>query len=375
MAKCEGLRHDRRGNSMLKLGLIGLGEVAQMIHLPILHRLSGLFDLSAAYDPSASVAAAVARRWGIGQLHGSVEALLADAALDAVMVLSPDQFHGHHTRLALTAGKHVLLEKPSCLTRSDLDLTMRAADQVNRVVMVGYMRRYAAGFLAAKAAMRADDPPIYVRVRDVICEGPWYIRQVDQVISANGDIDPALLAESSALRARMLDEVLGADAEPDLRTAYQVLTGLSSHGLSAMRDILGGRPKRVTSASVKRGGTQISALLDYGDFTAIYECLIGDVVRFEAGIEITTAKRRIALEFPTPYLRNLPMWVDVQSSDDDQNQLTRLGPFHHDPFEAELRAFHACMTTGAANRTPLRDSVDDLDLFAEIIGAVARGRA
>lgn len=48
----------------LTLGLIGAGEVAQLIHLPILHQLSDRFDVVSICDPSPSVAQAVGRHWG-----------------------------------------------------------------------------------------------------------------------------------------------------------------------------------------------------------------------------------------------------------------------------------------------------------------------
>lgn len=357
---------------MLRLGLIGLGEVAQLIHLPILQRLGGLYRLAGAFDPSPSVAAAIAGRWNFDRTYDSAEALIASPDIDAVMVLSPDAYHGRHARAALAAGKHVLIEKPCCLAPDDLaELAAVTARHADRVAMVGYMRRFAPAFVEAKKRLPAKSDITYVRVRDVICEGPWYFRQTDGVVVPEGDIPEALLAEGRALRNAQLDAVLGADASAETRTAYTVMTGLSSHSLSAMRDLLGS-PERVIAAEIKHGGTQITALFDYGNFTAIYECMIGDVVRFEAGFEINTRWNRIAFEYPTPYIRNLPMTLELQASTDDDNTVTRLGPFHRDPFEVELRAFHAAATEGGENRTPPAESMADLKLFADIIKAAGR---
>lgn len=357
---------------MIKLGLIGLGEVAQLIHLPILQRLGGLCQLAGAFDPSPSVAAAIAARWSIARTFESAEALIASPDIDAVMVLSPDAYHGRHARAALAAGKHVLIEKPCCLTPADLtELAEVAAGHADRVAMVGYMRRFAPAFLEAKKRLPPKGDITYVRVRDVICEGPWYFRQSDDVVVPQGDIPETLIAEGRDLRNAMLDVVLGAAATAEMKTAYTVMTGLSSHSLSAMRDLLGS-PDRVIAAEIKQGGTQITALFDYGTFTALYECMIGDVVRFEAGFEINTRWSRIAFEYPTPYIRNLPMTLEVQQSSDDDNTVTRLGPFHLDPFEVELRAFHEAIANGGENRTPPAESMADLRLFAEIIRAARR---
>lgn len=354
---------------MLKLGLIGLGEVAQLIHLPILQRLGELYRLAGAFDPSPSVAAAVAGRWSIARIFESAEALIASPDIDAVLVLSPDAYHGRHARAALAAGKHVLIEKPCCLALDDLaELAKVAAAHADRVAMVGYMRRFAPAFLEAKKRLPPKSDITYVRVRDVICEGPWYFRQTDSVIVPRDDIPGALLTEGRDLRTSMLDAALGPDASAETRTAYTVMTGLSSHSLSAMRDLLG-TPDRVIAAEIKQGGTQITALFDYGNFTAVYECMIGDVVRFEAGFEINSRWNRIAFEYPTPYIRNLPMTLELQHSSDDDNSVTRIGPFHRDPFEVELRAFHKAITEGGENRTPPAESMADLKLFIDIIKA------
>ncbi len=356
---------------MLRLGLIGLGEVAQLIHLPLLQRLGDRFALAGAYDPSPSVAAAIQQRWNIGRLFATPEEMIASSEIDAVLVMSPDQYHGRHARAALAAGKHVLVEKPCCLTQGDLAELDATAVASGRVAMVGYMRRYAPAFVEAKARLPDASDITYVRVRDIICEGPWFFQQTDRVVTPQDDIPAGLIDESRALRKAMIAEVCGADAPTDRVTAYSVLTGLSSHSLSAMRDLLG-VPQRVIAAEIKQGGAQITALFDYGHFTALYECMIGDVVRFEAGFEINTRTGRLAFEYPTPYIRNLPMTLDIQTSTEKDNVLTKLGPFYQDPFDAELRAFHAAATQGGENRTPPSDSKADLALFEAIIKAATR---
>jgi predicted dehydrogenase len=356
---------------MLNLGLVGLGEVAQLIHLPVLQRLGDLYRLAGAYDPSPSVARAVSGRWGIGRIFESVEEMVASPDIDALLIMSPDQYHGIHARAALNRGKHVLIEKPCCLTRDDLLSLDAVAGQAHSVAMVGYMRRFAPAFLAAKKRFPDLADITYVRVRDVICEGPWYFQQTDRVVTPQDDIPADLIDEGRRLRDSMMEAVLGQGVPTEFHKAYSVLTGLSSHSLSAMRDLLGS-PNRVIAAEIKQGGAQITAMFDYGHFTAIYECMIGDVVRFEAGFEINTRYDRLAFEYPTPYIRNLPMVLDIQNSTETGNSLTRLGPFHQDPFDVELRAFHLAATQGGENRTPPLESMADLDLFAAIIAAARK---
>jgi myo-inositol 2-dehydrogenase/D-chiro-inositol 1-dehydrogenase len=314
----------------------------------------------------------VSDHWKIEKRYPTSDALFADPDLDAVLILSPDQHHGAQARAAIAAGKHVFIEKPACLTGSDLDRLIAAEKASDRVVMVGYMRRFAPAFMAAKAELEAFGPISYVRVRDIICEGPWFFNQTDTVATPDNDISADLIAASRALRKQMMDAMCGADAPAIIRRGYEVMTGLSSHSLSAMRDLLGGSPKRVIGAQLSQGGEQLTALLDYGSFTAVYECLIDDIARFDAGIEVVSKTKRLQFRYNTPYLRNLPMTLEVQESTPTANVVHTHGPFHSDPFQIELEAFHACVVQGAPNRTPPSDSIDDLRLFAEIIEACKR---
>lgn len=60
---------------------------------------------------SAERGASFAQRFGIGRVHDSYEALVADPEVDAVYVASPHSHHRDHALLAIAAGKHVLVEK------------------------------------------------------------------------------------------------------------------------------------------------------------------------------------------------------------------------------------------------------------------------
>lgn len=60
---------------------------------------------------------AFAARMGLSKAHGSYEALVADPDLDVIYVATPHNLHLESVRLALEAGKHVLVEKPMALNR------------------------------------------------------------------------------------------------------------------------------------------------------------------------------------------------------------------------------------------------------------------
>ncbi len=80
---------------------------------------------------------------------------LADAALDAVLIATPDWLHAGQAIAALTAGKHVLLEKPLALGIADARAVLAARAAAGRVLRLGYVLR-AAPFYAAMRKAVAD---------------------------------------------------------------------------------------------------------------------------------------------------------------------------------------------------------------------------
>ena len=131
------------------VGIVGCGEVTQIVHLPTLGQLPEQFTPVAPCDASAQVLHAVGERWGIADRTLDYRELCAMPQVDAVLIASPNAFHAAVTLEALRHGKHVLVEKPMCMNLREADEIIAAQGQAERVVQVGYMRRYAPAFLEA----------------------------------------------------------------------------------------------------------------------------------------------------------------------------------------------------------------------------------
>jgi predicted dehydrogenase len=345
----------------VRVGLIGLGEVAQLMHLPLLADDSR-FEIAAVTDVSPSLAAAMARRYGVPRVHGSAEALIADEGIDLILILTPDHLHAAHLTAAIRSGRHVFVEKPVTLTEAELAPILALPRAAGQVVFVGYMRRYARPYLELKRR-RPDLAAIrHVRVRDVIREAPFFVAQTRHVVRAD-DLPSALLAEGKARADAARRTVMG-DCSGDALRAHAVLTGLSSHSFSAMRELLG-PPRGCPWARQHRGETVLAAF-DYGHFTALYEAVIDDVSRFEAGIEITTQTQHFRLTYDTPYIRNLPTRLEITTSTETDTGTEIFGPVYEDPFRLQLDALHEAVVHGAPVKTSIEDAAGDLRLFAEV---------
>lgn len=88
----------------VRLALIGCGRIAQVAHLPAMEKADGV-QLIAVADPSAAVAGEVARRFGVETTCTDAADILADPAVEGVVITAPDRFHFSIARQALEAGK------------------------------------------------------------------------------------------------------------------------------------------------------------------------------------------------------------------------------------------------------------------------------
>ena len=353
----------------LKVGLIGLGEVAQIVHLPVLEALADRFEVTAVCDVSPGLVDLLGHRYNVAGRYHDAAALAADPQVEAVMVLSSDEYHADQTIAGLEYGKHVLVEKPICLTVADAERIIAARDAAGRQVMVGYMRRFAPAFTQAVEEVAGLGPIRYARVRNIIGQNRLIIEQTST--THRFDDAPAAAVADRAVRARdQVNEAIG-EATPDLVAAYRLLCGLGSHDLSAMRELLG-VPERVIAASHWHGGRFLTALLAYPGFGLTFEMGIDDQRRFDAHIEVYGATASLRVQYDTPYIRHLPTTLIRTRTVGDSFEEAILRPTLTDPYTKELEDFHTMATTGVAPKTTPEDSILDLRLFAEIMAALRR---
>lgn len=137
---------------MLRAASIGLGwwsdELADAIKDG-----SDKIRIVTCYSHSADKRADFAQRYGTDQ-HDSYEAVLADDAIDAVLLTTPHSVHADQVIAAAEAGKHVFVEKPFTLTTESGRRAAQACAQAGRVLAVGHNRRFGA---AAQGLKRLHD--------------------------------------------------------------------------------------------------------------------------------------------------------------------------------------------------------------------------
>ena len=125
----------------LRVGIVGAGAITQVAHLPVLKRLKQV-EVVALCDPDVPKARALAERFGVPDTFDDIEDMVQHAELEALLVCSPNHLHESHVLAALSAGLHILVERPMAMNAGSAQKLARAAEKRGRVLMVGMNHRY-----------------------------------------------------------------------------------------------------------------------------------------------------------------------------------------------------------------------------------------
>jgi predicted dehydrogenase len=132
------------GMEKVKLALVGCGNVAQVVHLPVLEHMPDV-EIVAVVDPDKRKAQAIATRSHIPNVFTSLDALLASAVakdIHAVDICTPTDTHRPIAIQAMENGFDVLVEKPMSRSAKEAREMVAAADQHGRKLMVGMNNRF-----------------------------------------------------------------------------------------------------------------------------------------------------------------------------------------------------------------------------------------
>jgi predicted dehydrogenase len=129
------------GPDKLRVGLLGVGAIAQVVHLPVLSQLKDV-ELVGVGDSDQPRARAIAARFGIPHVFTRDEEAFASDMLDAIIVCTPTHLHESQSIAALQGGKHVLVEKPLAPTPEAVERVIRVAEASGRTLMIAMHNRY-----------------------------------------------------------------------------------------------------------------------------------------------------------------------------------------------------------------------------------------
>jgi myo-inositol 2-dehydrogenase/D-chiro-inositol 1-dehydrogenase len=136
----------------VRMALIGCGRMGAFHGTTIARRLPGA-RLVAVADPAPDAAARMAETLGADRAFADPADVFADAEVEAVAIAAPARFHADLVVAAATAGQHVFCEKPMALGLADADRAIDAARAAGVLLQVGFNRRFAPDWAAARGLL------------------------------------------------------------------------------------------------------------------------------------------------------------------------------------------------------------------------------
>ncbi len=130
----------------LSVGLLGFGLAGSVFHAPVIQSVPRLRLAAVASSRVDDI-----RRNARGAVAvDSPDAILADPAIDLVVIATPNTSHAPLARAALLAGKHVVMDKPMATTVEEADGLIELAGRQDRLLTVFHNRRWDGDFLTLR---------------------------------------------------------------------------------------------------------------------------------------------------------------------------------------------------------------------------------
>ena len=216
----------------LGVALIGTGFIGP-VHLEALRRADQQVVGILGSTPARSQAAAA--RHGIPKGYATLAELLADPAVQAVHITSPNRFHAEQTAAALRAGKHVLCEKPLAMTSQESAALVKLARESGRHAGVCYNVRFYPLCHEARARVQVGGTGSLLHVTGSYVQD-WLLKETDfnwRVLASEGG-ELRAIADIGTHWLDLLQFIVGDEVTAvcaDLQTVHPVRkkpSGLSS---------------------------------------------------------------------------------------------------------------------------------------------------
>lgn len=354
-------------NEPLRLGIAGLGTVAQTVYLPLLARRRAWFEIAAVCDASPSVLDAVGDvlRLPSSARFPGIEGMTS-ANLDAALLLTPGS-HGAPAQTLLDAGLYVLCEKPLAFTTAEAD-ALAPADRLQ----LGYMKVFDP---ALEHARKATGSLGGLRSAEVTVLHPSIPRQLAHLAPL---IRPAP-GETIASDDGPIRRALGPSVK-ELGALYSnVLLGSVVHELSVLDSLVGGLETidaaRAWPDDVFPSSIAVEGPMFHGARASIRWHFLAERPTYREEVALHFAHGSLALVFPSPFWLDAPTTLSIAERDEGNGERVTVVHSPQEAFDRQLLAFHEFVTTSeSAPVIGVRDGRHHIELCQQAIALVAEQR-
>jgi predicted dehydrogenase len=356
-------------SSKIRIGVIGAGIIAQVMHLNFLRELRDQYEIAAICDLAPESAQRCGETYGIAAVHSRWQDLLEEP-LDAVMILTS----GSHAPMAIAAaekGMHVFTEKPMCFSAAEGLAMVAAADKAGVILMVGYPKRYDGAYARFREEVGGLAWTKLLRV--TTCESPFFPYVTHLALTAPGKVDPDVLAAAQADAQARAVEAIGTDDPFYVRQYREVLLDTLVHEINSVRGVLG-EPDSLDYVDMRDGALDVA--MTFGSTkVAIHWLDLPGMTRYLMEFAAFDDNGRVTLSFPSPFLRTAPTILNVErgtvgaTDSFNREEITN----YESAFKTELKVFAEAIATGVAPETNGLDGARDIAMCQAIIHSARTG--
>ncbi len=355
---------------------MGLGVVAQVVHLPLLTVHPERFTITALCELSPSRLTTVGERCGVpaDRRFDRLDAMLAAGGMDALMILSSGS-HAVAAVAGLRAGLAVFAEKPLAYALSEIDEIRAAAGTAGRL-QLGYMKLYDPAFVRAADLLRAAPPARSVEVTVLHPSDTSQLAHL-ALLPAPTDLPAASARESDEQLHELREQALGAAAD-ELGPLYSgVLLGSIVHDLAMVR-ALAGDPTTIEFArawppAARPPSVEIEGVLPNGARLSIRWHYLARYPAYRETLAVHHEEGSISLTFPSPYLLHAPTELAVTDLDGRFEQISTRRS-HVEAFEEQLFAFWRLASEGERPAAGIDEGRADIVTCQRIAARLAAGQ-
>ena len=344
-----------QGTQPLRVGVVGLGAVAQAVHLPLLAKHPELFRVSAVCDLSRATCSDLGERFGIedARRFGSAEALLAADDLDAVAILTPGS-HGELAAAAARAGLAIFCEKPLAYTLAEADALAELAPRL----MLGYMKVYDPAVERARQLLVDRPAPRSIEVTVLHPPDAPQLAHAG-LLPPPTDVEEAVLADLLTADGELLRRALG-NVPSELGRLYgNVILGSIVHDLAVIRYLAGG-PLELEYADAWETSVALAGTLEGGTRVSIRWHYLEGYPAYREEVRVHDEQGSVSVTFPAPYLLHAPTVLRVVEDGGSGSEEISETRSTVEAFERQWLAFAAFVREDATPRAGIAEGRQDI---------------
>ena len=338
---------------MLQVGVLGCGPIAQATHFDSCNKASNA-QLYALCDKAADLRERMAARYAPVKSYADYDDMLADPALDAVIVATADAFHVAASVRALTAGKHVLCEKPMAVTVEESETLATAVATSGKVFQVGHMKRFDAGLQEAKKFIATE-------MGDIIACKAWYCDSTHRYAMTDAT-QPQIITSPQAHRPTQ-------NPKDDLARYYMLAHG--SHLVDTARFLVGEIVAVQARLSAAKGAYCWFVDVEFANGCLGHlDLMVAVRMDWHEGFEVHGANGSVIGKIHNPWFyKTSTVEIFHEATAMTQRPLGADGHF----FRRQLEAFAAACNGDPQTGATVDDGVASIRALAAIAQSVASG--